>query len=446
MALTGLDVYKLLPRTNCGDCKVPTCLAFAMKVAAKQAALGDCPHVSAESLEQLGAASQPPQKLVTIGPGESALKIGNETVMFRHDERFQHPCGVALLVNDSDDLDAKADRLRALSLERMGQIIDVDVVALTCASGDAETLKSAALRLSEALSLPLVLIADSAAQLEPAANALASARPLLWERNGPSDALISLAVGAKLPIVVEGSLEKCDADAQKARAAGVDEMVLCPGQVGVGEALQFLTQTRRAALKRTYRPFGYPVLVRAWSEDPVQQSLEACQYVDKYAGIVVLSVDSPEYVLPVLVSRQDIYIDPQVPVQVEAKVHEVNNPTESSPLIVTTNFSLTYYSVLSEVEASRVPSRILTVDTKGTSVLTAWAADEFGPQQIKQAIEKSGVFDQLGENHRRPVIPGLVAVISGELSEELGQPVIVGPKEASGLSRFLHNEWPKLVG
>jgi len=446
MALTGLDIYKLLPRTNCGDCGVPTCLAFAMKVAAKQSALQECPHVSQESQQELGAAAEPPQKLVTIGTGEWALKIGNETVMFRHDEKFHHPCGIAILVGDTDDLDAKLGRVRSLTFERMGEIIDVDTVVLNCASGDAGKLKNAALRVREELSLPTVLTAGSADLLRPAAEAVSDSRPLLYERGGPSDALIQLAVSLRQPIVVEGDLQKCDADAQKAKKAGVQEMVLCPGEVGVLEALEFLTVTRRAALKRTYRPLGYPVLVRACLKDPVLQSLEACQYVNKYAGIVVLDVDSPEYVLPVLVTRQSIYIDPQVPVQVEAKVHEVNSPTETSPLIVTTNFSLTYYSVLGEVEASRVPARILTVDTKGTSVLTAWAADEFGPAQIKSAIEKSGVFNQLAQGYRKPVIPGLVAVISGELAEELGTEVIVGPKEASGLSRFLNNEWPKLVG
>jgi acetyl-CoA decarbonylase/synthase complex subunit gamma len=446
MALTGLDVYKLLPRTNCGDCGVPTCLAFAMKVAAKQAALEQCPHVSAESQEQLGAATQPPQKLVTIGTGDWALKIGNETVMFRHDERFHNPCGIGVLVADTDDVAAKVEKVRGLSFERMGQIIGVNVVALRCAGGDAGRFKDAAAAVHGELGLPIVLMADSAGLLQPVAEALADARPLLWERKGPSDELIAFAARARLPIIVEGSLEKCDADAQKAKQAGVQEMVLCPGEVSPPDALQFLTITRRAALKRTYRPLGYPVLVCARSQDPAQLSLQAEQYVLKYAGIVLMDIDEPEYVLPVLVARQDIYIDPQVPVQVEAKVHEVNSPAETSPLIVTTNFSLTYYSVLSEVEASRVPARILTVDTKGTSVLTAWAADQFGPQQIKGAIEKAGVFNQLGLGYRKPIIPGLVAVISGELSEELGTEVIVGPKEASGLGRFLKNEWPKLVG
>ena len=159
-----------------------------------------------------------------------------------------------------------------------------------------------------------------------------------------------------------------------------------------------------------------------------------------------MPTDRPEYILPVLVARQDVYQDPQVPAQVEAKVYEVNEPDDKAPLFITTNFSLSYYSVLSEVEASRVPARILAVDTKGTSVLTAWAADEFGAEQIAAAVRKFGVFDQLAEGYRKPILPGLVAVLSGELSEELGQEVIVGPKEASGIQRFVKHEWPNLVG
>ena len=446
MALTGLDIFKLLPKTNCGDCGVPTCLAFAMKVAAKQASLEECPHVSDEAKAELGAASQPPQKLVRIGSGDAALEIGNETVMFRHDERFHHPAGIAVLASDTDDPQQKAEKIQALRFERVGEVIAVNVVAVNCASGDGEKLKDAASAFHSALGMPLVLVAESAGQLTEAAKALADARPLLWERGGPSEELVQLAAETKLPIVVEGDLEKCDADTQKAKDAGVEETVLCPGQVDPAQALKFLTLTRRAALRANYRPLGFPALVRAWAEDPAQQSLEACHYVCKYAGIVVLSVDNPEYVMPVLTMRQSIYIDPQKPVQVEPKLYDVGEPDDKSPLLVTTNFSLTFYSVLSEVEASRVPARVLAVDTEGTSVLTAWAADKFGPEQIKKTMQTTGALEKLDEAYRRPVIPGLVAVISGELEEELGCGVVVGPKEATGIPSFLKNEWRKLVG
>ncbi|MBS3763284.1 MAG: acetyl-CoA decarbonylase/synthase complex subunit gamma, partial [Planctomycetes bacterium] len=431
MALTGLDIYKLLPQTDCGDCGVPTCLAFAMKVANKQASIEECPHVSDDALQELGAASAPPQKLVTVGVGPTKLEIGNETVMFRHDERFQKQCGVSVVVKDTDDIDAKAEHIDSLKFERVGEVIAVNVVTLECESGEGGSFQEAAQKLDDTLGLPLVLVADSADLLAGAAEALSDSRPLLWEREGPSDQLIEMAADSGLPIVVEGDIETCDEKSQKAMDAGVDELVLCPGKVDAGEALEFATKTRRAALDKTYRPLGFPVLLRAWNEDPNMASLEATHYVSKYAGIVVVEPDSPEYVMPVVTMRQSVYIDPQVPVQVEQTLREANEPDSQSPLLITTNFSLTYYSVLSEVEASRVGTYILPVDTEGTSVLTAWAADKFGPEQIKAALEASGAFDKLDEDRCQPVIPGLVAVISGELEEEIGQDVIVGPKEAT---------------
>ncbi len=445
MALTGLDIYKLLPKTNCGDCGVPTCLAFAMKVASKQAAVDDCPHVSDEARNELGAASAPPQRLVTVGTGENKLQIGNETVMFRHDERFHHPPGIAVLVGDSDDAGAAAEKISKLKFERIGEEIAVNMVAVNCSSGDAETLKKTASELHDRLALPLVLIAGEAEPLCAAGADLSELKPLLYQQGGPGDELIALAADKELPLVVEGDLETCADTAQKAKDAGAEDIVLCPATARPAEALEFLTTSRRAALKKNCRALGYPVLVRALAEDPARQTLEACHYVAKYAGIVILSVDSPEYVLPVLTMRQSIYINPQVPVQVEPGLYDVGEPDDKSPLLITTNFSLTYYSVLSEVESSRVPARILAVDTEGTSVLTAWAADKFGAEQIGDALKKTGAMEKLGDSHRKPVIPGLVAVISGELEEESGCRVLVGPKEASGLPNYLKNEWSKLL-
>ncbi len=447
MALTGLDIYKLLPQTNCGDCGVPTCLAFAMKVASKQSALEECPHASDEAKNELGAASAPPQKLVTVGTGDHKLEIGNETVMFRHEEKFHHQPGVAVLVDDQEDVETKADKISNLQFERIGEEIYVDTVAVNCSSGDAAALQNAARKLNDCLGFPLILIAGDAGVLCETGKALSALRPLLWLRGGElGDDLVSLAAEKELPLVVEGDLETCDAAAQKAKDAGVGEMVLCPGEVGPAKALEFATKARRAAIQKSHRPLGYPVLLRAWAEDPAQQSLEACHYVSKYAGIVVVSIDSPEYILPILTMRQSIYIDPQVPVQVEPKLYEVNDPDNQSPLLVTTNFSLTYYSVLSEVESSRIPARILAVDTEGTSVLTAWAADKFGAEQISEAFDKTNALGALEDGYKKPVIPGLVAVISGELQEEGGCEILVGPKEASGLPNYLKNEWNKLVG
>ncbi|MFW5923580.1 MAG: acetyl-CoA decarbonylase/synthase complex subunit gamma [Planctomycetota bacterium] len=446
MALTGMDIYKLLPQTNCGDCGNPTCLAFAMQVASKQTSVEECPHISDEALEELGSASQPPQKLVSIGPEGNRLEIGNETVMFRHEEKFHNQPGIAVTVRDTDDVSEKADRIAALHFEHMGEDISVDTVALVCDSEDEATFTDAAKKLADELNYPMVLIADTADLLCSAAEEIADAKPLLWEREGPSDELVECAADNGLPVVVEGDLEECDSRTPEVKEAGVEEIVLCPGNVSPAESLEFLTISRRAALKETHRPLGYPVLIRSFADSPERQSMEGVHATQKYAGIVALDPDSPEYILPILIARQSVYIDPQVPVQVEEEIHAVGEPDAESPLLVTTNFALTFYSVLSETEASHTPARILPVDTEGTSVLTAWAAGEFGGSKVADAIKDSGVMDELDDGYRNPVIPGLVAVISGELEEELGEEVIVGPREASGIPVFINEEWEKMVG
>ena len=215
--------------------------------------------------------------------------------------------------------------------------------------------------------------------------------------------------------------------------------LISPGPVDVAEGLAFLTRSRRAALKKTFRPLGYPALAIACGEDKDAAALDACAYMCKYAGIIVSDAWQPHLLVPILTTRQNIYTDPQKPVQVEAKVYEIGEVSADSPLLVTTNFSLSYYSVEGEVEASRVPCRILAVDTEGTSVLTAWAADKFNPEEITTALTKAGLAEAL--SHKKVVIPGHVAVIASQLGEESGWDVRVGPKEASGIGPYLKNEW-----
>ena len=139
MALTGLDIYKLLPKTNCKDCGFATCLAFAMALAQKKASLDKCPHVTAEAKETLESASQPPIKLVTIGTGDKKLEMGNETVMYRHEQKFYHPTGIGILVEDTlkeNELDDKILKINALKFERIGQQISVNLICVKNSSGD----------------------------------------------------------------------------------------------------------------------------------------------------------------------------------------------------------------------------------------------------------------------------------------------------------------------
>jgi len=443
MALTGLEIYKQLPKTNCKDCGFPTCLAFAMKMAAKQVSLDKCPHVTEEAKAALDAASRPPIQLVIIGSGDDEIKIGNETQLYRHEERFHRPTAVAVRVSDTLDEGAiaeRAEKIGCLAFERVGTQIKTNLVAVDNESGSAAQFEKAAKLAAEKSGLPCVLMSADAGNLKQAAAALSGKRPLLYISD-PAEAEAAAAVAkdesCPLAIRAEG-LEALAELTPKINAAGVEEIVLDPGTRGLKATLEAHTKIRRLSLKG-FRPLGYPTIAFAADSDPTMQAVEASTYIAKYAGVVVTDALEPWQMLPVLTTRQDIYIDPQKPVAVEPKLYEVGEVGADSPLLVTTNFSLSYYSVEGEVEASRVPAYILSVDTEGTSVLTAWASDKFNAETITEAMKKAGAEEKV--SHRQLVIPGFVAVLSAGIEDESGWSVQVGPKEASGLPSYLKNQW-----
>ncbi|UCB57748.1 MAG: acetyl-CoA decarbonylase/synthase complex subunit gamma [Candidatus Omnitrophota bacterium] len=443
MALSGLDIYKLLPKTNCKECGFPTCLAFAMQIAAKKVELSKCPYVSEEAKQALESASRPPIKLVTIGTGEAKLEIGNETVMFRHEQTFYHPAGIAVLVEDTEDasrIDERINKINKLHFERVGQQIGVNLIALRCSSGKKETftelVKKIRLR-SVTESLNLILMSEDAEIIKAAASLCKDRKPLLYAATKDNlDAMVAIAKENSLPLAIKAeSLDELSELAQKAVSAGVEDLILDSGNKDISGKISDLTQIRRLALKKTYRPFGYPTIALSSAGETYQEITEAASYIAKYAGIVVIKGVEPWEVLPLLTLRQNIYTDPQKPLQVEPKIYEIGQVTDKSPVLVTTNFSLTYYTVEAEVEGSRVPCYIISSYAEGLSVLTAWAAEKFTAETITKSLNECGIKDKV--SHKEIIIPGYVAVLSGKLEEESGWKVRVGPKEASGLPSFL---------
>jgi len=442
MALSGLEIYKHLPRTNCKDCGVPTCLAFAMKVASGQAALDGCPHMKPEAKAALSEASAPPQQLVKIGEGDKAVELGQETVLYRHEQKFHRPAALAVRVKDDLDKAALEERCRkaAFKRERMRKTLAVGLVAVYNSSKDPARFTEAAKAAAAASGKALVLMSENPGCLKAAGEALKAERPLLWALAGSGESAIPVAKELGLPLVLEApGFDAVVALSEKARAAGLKELMLSPGQVEAAAGLSFLTQTRRAAIQKKFRPAGYPVAMVSFAEDPVQQVVEAAGFIMKYAGVVVVDVTEPHHLLGLLTSRQDVYTDPQVPVQVEAGLHTIGDPGPDAPVLVTTNFALSYSSVESEVEAARVPAHIVAVNTDGTSVLTAWASDKLNAKTITATLKSSGVSEKV--KHNKVVIPGLVAVLRAGLEDESGKEVIIGPKEASGITSFLKNQW-----
>lgn len=435
MGLTGLAIFKQLPKKNCGECGVPTCMAFAMALAAGKASLDACPYVTDEAREALDSASAPPIKLVKVGTGDKEVQLGDETVLFRHDKTFFHPTGLGFAVDDNDaELDGKIEGIADLQFDRVGQHYEVEFIALNNASGDAATFAAAAEK--AAAKKAVILKAADAAVIAAALEKIAAAKPLVYAATADNyEAMVEVAKKYSVPLAVyaEG-LEALEDLVNKITALGYKELVLDPGSRQTAKVIADMTQIRRLAIKKTFRPFGYPTIAFTSDEDPMDEAMQATAYVGKYAGIVVMKNAVKGLVLPILSWRQNVYTDPQKPVAVEAKLMEVGAVSADSPLYVTTNFSLSYYSVEGEVEASRIPSYIIPIDTDGTSVLTAWAAGKFGGEQIAAAMKAYDVDSKL--NHKNVIIPGFVAVIAAKLKEESGWNVIVGPKEASGISGF----------
>jgi acetyl-CoA decarbonylase/synthase complex subunit gamma len=444
MAMSGLQIYKLLPKTNCKDCGFPTCLAFAMKLAAKQVELDACPHVSDEAKEALSAASAPPIRLVKFGTADREFQVGNETVMFRHEKTFFNQPGLALRVKDTEEADSIAEKIGEVNeycVERVGIDMTFSAIAIENASGDAGKFVGVVEAVRGKTDLPFVLISDNADALKAALDKEGGHKPLLYAAtadNWEAMAAVAKAGGVSLAIRSKDGLDELADLTKKLSDAGVADLVLDPGSRDLVTSLSQLTQLRRLALKKNFRPLGYPVITFPGEVADSQEGeiVAATQYVTKYAGLIVMDSFDPAVAYPLLTLRLNIYTDPQKPISVDPGIYEFNNPTADSPLMTTTNFSLTYFSVAGELDGGGMPAWLLICEAEGMSVLTAWAAGKFDAETIAKAVKTFGVGDKL--NHKKITLPGHVAVLSGELEEELpGWEIQVGPREAVDIPAYL---------
>jgi acetyl-CoA decarbonylase/synthase complex subunit gamma len=435
MALSGIQIYKMLPQTNCKECGFPTCLAFAMKLAAKQVELGSCPYVSEESKKQLAESAAPPIRLITLKADGTEVKVGNEVVMFRHEKTFYNKPGLFLRVKASDpDIAKKVAQADAYKVNYVGMDFSLNGFAIE-ADGD---LAAAIKAVRSVTKRPLILIGSEAAVLDSSLSLLADEGTLIYAADLSNyEALADVAKKYKAALVVKADSLDALADlTQKVQAKGVEDMVLDLGGKNLGEWLTRSTQARRLALKSNFKPLGYPTIFFAAQNGLDKEAVYAAQAIAKYAGFVVLDTFAPEMIYPLLVLRENIYTDPQKPIQVQPGVYEINSPKPESPVLVTTNFSITYFAVANEVEGSGLPAWLVVTDAEGMSVLTAWAAGKFDAERIAKAIKGFDVASKV--SRKRIVLPGHVAVLSGELEEELSDwEIRVGPREAVDLPAFM---------
>ncbi len=446
MALTGLQIFKLLPGTNCRDCGYTTCLAFAMKLAAGQVSLDKCPTASEDIKATLGAASAPPIRGVTIGKGERAITVGEETVYFRHDKTFVRPTGLFRMIDPNrlsdGEIEKHLDDWATIGIERAGELFRVDGIAMIEPAGSRERYA----RLAEAISrrgMPVALMASTIDGVRSAVEKIKDQRPLIVPSPGVDQSpFVALAAEFKLPLVITGKdLDDVAATAVDAAKHGVTDMLLEPPAKDARELHQNLSRLRRGALDRIHPGLGYPIFLRVAAGEFDKVVIG----ITKFASLVAMENAAGEAWLPYWTLRQNIYTDPQKPLQIDPSVHSIGEPDENAPLLVTTNFSLTYFIVSTELDGTGVPSRLAVVDAEGMSVLTAWSAGKFSGEKVAKELRRLGATEHV--KHKTVIIPGYVSVISGELEDALGDGwrVLTGPQEASDLNAFFRDVWQPMM-
>jgi len=436
MALSGLQIQKLLPKkTDClKECGSNTCLAFAMKLAAKKANLSECPYASDEAKQILGAASEPPVKGVSIG-GASA---GEETVLYRHEKTFVNQTLLAVNIDDAaGDADKVLNSIKNYKLERVGEVLALSAVAIT-QKGDGKAFLDLAAKVLQVTGLPLIIRAKDISSAESVAKLAKGTKSVI--ANITADNMSEMKRIAEenncALAVTADTIDGITAITEKLKAEGFNDLLTEFKTNSLAEAFQTNAVARTAAIKGSVKTVGYATLKFIDSGNQMQDTVLAINEMLKYGGVCVLPSFDAAQLVSLMTLRQNIYTDPQKPIQVEPKIYPIGEPGRNSAVFVTTNFSLTYFLVSGEIENSGISAWLVIPECEGMSVLTAWAAGKFSGAHIAKFIKECGLEDMV--DARVLVIPGYVSQISGELEESLpGWKVIVGPQEAADIETFV---------
>ena len=439
MALKGLDIFKLSPKTNCKQCGSPTCMAFCMKVAQGAVSIDKCPHFSEDAKAMLNEQTAPPMKTITVGEH----KLGGETVLFRHEKTLVNKNLYAVSVDtnmSAEEVDTKLAAMQKVDYERIGERMYVEFVFVANKGNDAaayaELVKKAAAT-GRALVLECWDVECAKAALAVAGTdvILDGATPANWEAMNEVAGKVTLGVWAE-------NLSDLYDTVKKLEAKGNKNLVLDVTSATAKETLKNAVLVRRTAIKDGDRSFGYPSIVNldklACGDDRLQTAY-AAMFTEKYGSIIVMSNMTYAQALPLYGLRQNIFTDPQKPMKVEAKIYPLNGADENSPCALTVDFALTYFLVSGELERSNQPVNLIITDASGMSVLTAWAAGKFSSSTVKKTFDELDIENKI--KNRTLIIPGKVAVMKGEIQEKLpGWNVVVGPLEAVQLPKYMKDK------
>ena len=442
MALKALDIYKLLPRKNCKECGDPTCLTFAMKLAGGKTDVDLCPYLDDAAKAVLGATTRPPIRLVKMGIGERSFAVGEEFVLYRHEKTFYHPPGILFKVADNltvDDITAITTRVRDESFTRVGANLRFNGIAIENASGSADTFARAVETVEKTADLPLVLMAKNPAALSAALTHCGTYRPLIHAATQENyEIFCALAKNHSCPLVIKGNnIDKLAQLAKDCTINGVQDLILDLSPESLQAFIFSSTMIRQLAITRVAPDLGYPVFLDASVME--QQYAAISLGISKYASVIITNPLSSATAKAALTLRQNIYTDPQKPIQMNPGLYRVGNPGKDAPVLMTVNFSLTFFTLQGYLESTRVPCFMLIVDTEGLSVLTAVAAGKLSEMLVNESIKKFSVEDEV--SHRKLIIPGYASPLSGRIEEATGWKVMVGPRDAAEIGDFLNEEW-----
>ncbi|MCI8556403.1 MAG: acetyl-CoA decarbonylase/synthase complex subunit gamma [Lachnospiraceae bacterium] len=441
MALKGLDIFKLTPKTNCKECGSPTCMAFAMKVAQGAVDITKCPHMSDDALATLSEATAPPMKTIKVGTGDAEYTLGGETVLFRHEKTYVSKSRYAVSISCCEEnMDAKLEAAKVVDYDRIGERMHVEMLYLDyCGDctpeGYAEFVKKAA-----ESGKTLVLNCTNVDVAKAALDVCKDSKPILDGADASNyEAMSKLATEAGVVLGVRGAdINELYDTVAAIEKLGNKNLVLNVGTASIKDAFATTVQVRRAALKNTDRTFGYPSIVNVGALAPGDSALQAALaslFTVKYGSIIVMESMNYAQALPLYGLRQNVFTDPQKPMKVEPGIYALNGGDENSVCLTTVDFALTYFVVSGELERSGVPCNLIISDAGGLSVLTAWAAGKLSSTSVSKFIIEN-VEPKV--KSRKLIIPGKVAVLKGDIEAKLpGWEVIVAPNEAVQLVKFL---------
>lgn len=455
-----MDVYRLLPGDNCGGCGTKTCMGFATDLLERRKEVEDCSLMlepeHADDLKKLVEYLTPPVRPVTIGEGQHAFQIGGEEVMYRHEHRWYNPTAMIIDVDDrmsEDELLKRIEWISSYSRIKIGEEISFDSIAVRSKSGEPDTFSNVVKLVSENTEYPLVLCSYYPEVLESGLKTLGGGSPLLYAATIDNwQEVTGLAMKYGCPVTISSSdLDEMVEISSRALAQGVkdDQIVLDPGTnpLDLKGTRARIVELRRAAIEGEFEPLRFPILgvpATAWvaekDEDKAAflEGAIGCMLMNTFVDAMIFHSTEIWSLMPALVLRQDIYQDPRNPASVDSKLMEVGNPDENSPILITGNFALTYYTVEGDCEG--IDCYIFPVDTDGTSVTSSVAGDLMTAEKIVDAIEKHNFEEKVA--HKTLVLPGDAAVLSGQIEVDSGWNVLVGPKDSAFIKDFLAENWP----